>query len=71
MIKPCTVDEAINILKDSKSKNCTVYEEKYWQYPKTGDDFKTCPMLKMMFDIEHKGGLIIHIPYAMEGIKDA
>ena len=48
-----------------------VYEEKYWRYPKTGDDFKTCPMLKMMFDIEHKGGLIIHIPYPnSKGILD-
>ena len=44
--------------------NIQIYYDKKWRYPHSGDDFKTCPLLKAMFDIEYKSGLIIFIPDA-------
>jgi len=34
---------------------------RYWKYPETGDDQKTCPMLDFMFNVEHKKGYLIFI----------
>ena len=54
-----------------KSKRKYVYYEKLWNYPKTGDDQRTCPMLDMMFNIERKGGHVIFIPDIQPGENNA
>jgi alpha-N-acetylglucosamine transferase len=45
-----------------------IWHSKWWAYPSTGDDPKTCPMLQAMLSIEHKGGYIVFI---REDKKDA
>ena len=52
-------EEAIKLINENK---ITVYYESYWKYPETGSDQKSCPMLDTMFNIERRGGYIIHIP---------
>lgn len=39
-----------------------IYSNKKWIYPKQGDDQRTCMMLDMNFNVEHKAGIVIHIP---------
>lgn len=42
--------------------NITVWTDKKWNYPNTGDDFKTCPMLElMMAGVEHNDATVIVI----------
>lgn len=53
-----TKEEVKKLIDENK---IVVYYESYWQYPKTGDDQKSCPMLDTMFQIERKSGYVIHI----------
>jgi len=52
-------EEIVKLVNENKIQ---VYYESIWHYPSTQDDQKTCPMLDMMFNIERKGGYVIHIP---------
>jgi hypothetical protein len=53
------IDKIIELIKDNKIE---VYYNKNWRYPNTGDDFRTCPLLEAMFNIEKRSGYIIFIP---------
>ncbi len=45
-----------------EAPHITVWTDKRWKYPSTGDDFKTCPLLELMISgIEQKDATVIVI----------
>lgn len=61
MIKKLSKDKVKKLIDENR---ITIYYEKNWKYPATGDDQRSCPMLDAMFSIERRGGYLIHIPCA-------
>jgi hypothetical protein len=60
-IKEISRAELKKKIDNSKAQNITVWHEKRWKYPSTGDDPKSCPMLDMMLQMEQKGSTVIVI----------
>ena len=55
-------EKAIELITNAKRDDIMILHDPLWEYPATGDDEKTCPMLRAMFSIEKRSGTIIFIP---------
>lgn len=65
------IDEIIKLLQDMKASGnpsiVNVWSDAKWEYPLDLPSERrnegNCPMLHIMFQIERKAGIVIHIPY--------
>lgn len=66
-----SLSKKINLPKEDLRKLFNYFKESHllwesldqpWRYPEMGDDEKICPMLRAMFNIERRKGIIIFIP---------
>lgn len=60
--KTYSKEQVKELIEKAVNSHCHVYSDAQWKYPDHGSDQKSCPMLDMNFHIEHKPGIIIHIP---------
>ena len=57
-------DNLTCLINKLKEKNlCWHSLDKNWKYPEMGDNQRSCPMLNVMFHIEHGKGIILYLPY--------